>query len=185
MSPFEFVFSLFGLLLGLSLAEVLSGFAKTVSARKQTRLGWLTPLLGTVVMLDLTTFWSVAWLVRDQIPPSLLALVIGLVVSGIYFFAASLVFPREPAGHADLDDHYMVHRREVLAAVISSNVVVNVALYGLLRLPVTVDSFIGNAFMIPMAVAMGSGSKRINLAALLACLLIYGFYVFGAEWTRG
>ena len=30
MSPFEFVFSLFGLLLGLSLAEVLGGLARTL-----------------------------------------------------------------------------------------------------------------------------------------------------------
>jgi formate/nitrite transporter FocA (FNT family) len=185
MSSFEFVFSLFGLLLGLSLAEVLSGFVRAVTARDQTRLGWLTPMLGTVVMLDLTTFWSVAWLVRERVPPSLLALVIGLIVSGIYFFAASLIFPRGPEVHADLDDHYMAHRREVLLAIIVSNIVVNVALYALLRLPMTVDSFIGNAFMIPMAVAIGSRDKRINVAALLVCLLIYTFYIFGAGWTQG
>ena len=33
MSTFEFVFSLFGLLLGLSLAEVLGGFARAARGR--------------------------------------------------------------------------------------------------------------------------------------------------------
>jgi hypothetical protein len=33
MSDFEFIFSLFGLLLGLSLAEVLGGLARAIEAR--------------------------------------------------------------------------------------------------------------------------------------------------------
>ncbi len=184
MTPFEFVFSLFGLLLGLSLTEVLGGFVRAVTA-KARRLGWLTPMLGTIVMLDLTTFWSVAWVVRDRIPPTLLALVIGLIVSGIYYFAASLVFPREMDGAADLDDHYMARRREVLGAVIGSNLVVFIALYGLLRLPLTPDSFIAEAFAIPMAVAILSKSKRVNAAALAVTLLIYAFYIFAAKWGQG
>jgi hypothetical protein len=185
MSPFEFVFSLFGLLLGLSLAEVLGGFVRAVNARNNTRLGWLTPMLGVVVMLDLTTFWSVAWLVRDRIPPSLLVLVIGLVVTGIYYFAASLVFPREPDAHADLDDHYVTHRREVLGAIIASNVVVFVALFGLLGLPLVFDSFVAEAFVIPMAVAIVSKSKRVNMVALIVTLMIYAFYVLAAKWGQG
>lgn len=185
MSPFEFVFSLFGLLLGLSLAEVLGGFVRAVNARGETRVGWLTPMLGTIVMLDLTTFWSVAWLVRDRVPPSLLTLVIGLLITGIYYFAASLVFPREPGGQVDLDYHYMSHRREVLAAVIISNAVVFVALYGLLRLPLVVDSFIAEVFVIPMTVAIISNSKRVNLVALIVTLLVYAFYIFGADWGQG
>ena len=68
MSQFEFVFSLFGLLLGLSIAEVMSGFGKAVKARSRLRIGWLTPLLGVLVMLDLTSFWTIAWSMRELVP---------------------------------------------------------------------------------------------------------------------
>jgi hypothetical protein len=111
--------------------------------------------------------------------------VIGLLVTGIYYFAASLVFPREPGAYADLDDHYLTLRREVLGAVIASNVVVFVALFGLLRLPVVLDSFVAVAFVLPMGVAIASKSKRVNVVALTVTLLIYAFYVFAAKWGQG
>src|SRR5438045_635272 len=75
---FDFVFSLFGLLLGLSLAEVLGGLARTLKQRKVVRLGWLTPLLGLLVMVDLASSWALAWSLRDSIPANFLTLVIGL-----------------------------------------------------------------------------------------------------------
>ena len=42
MSGFEFMFSLFGLLLGLALAEGLGGFARSIEARHNVRIGWPT-----------------------------------------------------------------------------------------------------------------------------------------------
>lgn len=42
MSVFEYVFSLYSLLLGLALAHLLSGLAKVVEARGKVRLGWPT-----------------------------------------------------------------------------------------------------------------------------------------------
>ena len=75
MSQFEFIFTLYSLLLGLSLVELLSGLGRTVKARLHVdetvadafKIGWLTPLLGLFVMLDLLSFWSAAWSVRDMI----------------------------------------------------------------------------------------------------------------------
>ena len=57
------------------------------------RLGWLTPLLGLLVMLDLTSSWALAYSLRDSIPANFLTLVIGLFVTGLYYLAATLVFP--------------------------------------------------------------------------------------------
>jgi hypothetical protein len=36
-----------------------------------------------------------------------------------------------------------------------------------------------------MLVGILSNNKRSNLVALIVMLLMYAFYVFGAEWTRG
>lgn len=58
---FSFAFSLFGLLLGLSLAAVLTGFARALRMRPRIKMGLLSPLLGLFVILDVTSFWNGAW----------------------------------------------------------------------------------------------------------------------------
>ena len=45
MSAFEFFFSFYGLILGLSVAELLGGFARTLNRNPRPRFGLLTPLL--------------------------------------------------------------------------------------------------------------------------------------------
>ena len=57
MDAFNFAFSLFAIILGLSLVEVLTGFSRALRHRRVVHLGWLTPLLALFVMLDLTSFW--------------------------------------------------------------------------------------------------------------------------------
>src|SRR4051794_5730088 len=131
MSPFEFVFSLFGLLLGLSLAEVLGGLARTLKQRRLVRLGWLTPLLGLLVMLDLTSSWALAYSLRGAIPANFLTLVIGLFVTGLYFLAATLVFPDDASKWADLDDYYFEHKRQVLGGMLASRTLARAAQFGL------------------------------------------------------
>ena len=68
MDDFEFLFALYGLMLGLSVAEVLSGLARSIEERLQSRptlrIGWLCPLLAAFVLLDLLSFWGAAWMVR-------------------------------------------------------------------------------------------------------------------------
>lgn len=64
MSSFEFVFSLFGLLLGLALAEGLGGLAKALKARhrREVLAGMFAAnalLLGATIGL---LGWSLAWL---------------------------------------------------------------------------------------------------------------------------
>ena len=46
MSGFEFIFSLFGLILGLALAEGLGGLSRALKASHRVRIGWPTALLG-------------------------------------------------------------------------------------------------------------------------------------------
>ena len=49
MSAFEFFFSFYGLLLGLSVAELVGGFARVRHERHRVRFGWVTPLLALFV----------------------------------------------------------------------------------------------------------------------------------------
>jgi hypothetical protein len=121
MSNFEFVFSLFGLMLGLSMTEVMSGLSRTLKARKRVRIGWLTPLLGLLLIVDLLSFWVGAWDNREVIPVTFTSMLYGAGVACIYYLAASLVFPERAEDWSDLDEYYFANKRLVIGGVLIAN----------------------------------------------------------------
>jgi hypothetical protein len=125
MSPFELVFAVYGLLLGLAIAEVLGGFSRALKLKRGTkavRIGWLTPLLGILVMLDLSSFWLLAWDAREQIGANYATLVGVLAMVGIYYLAATLIFPDAPEEWPDFDDWYDKQNRLVIGGLLAANV---------------------------------------------------------------
>ena len=114
MTAFEFVFSLFGLLLGLCIAEVLGGLGRALEHREEVSIGWLTPMLGAFILLDLTTYWSALWIDRETVPITPLTLILGTAFAAAYYLAAYLIFPDDIKRHTDLDAHFMRVRRIVL-----------------------------------------------------------------------
>jgi hypothetical protein len=45
----------------------------------------------------------------------------GVILCGIYYFAASMVFPAEPRSWPNLDDWFWLHRRQVLGCILIAN----------------------------------------------------------------
>jgi hypothetical protein len=201
MTPFEFVFAVFGLLLGLAVAEVLSGFARTIKLRRKVRIGWLTPLLGVLVILDLMTLWLTAWAMRDIVAANYLTLLAVLAMIGGYYLFATLIFPDEPAEWPDFDLWYDQHNRLVLGGM----VVINLFLFGVSlviaavpellatieatarprsSLPGGVDGLFamvlaaGGLLHLPLLIALiFVKSRRANIAMLA---LLIGFILLGA-----
>lgn len=130
MSPFELVFALFGLLLGLAIAEVLGGFARVLKLKRiggvgaDVRIGWLTPLLGLLVILDQTSFWLTAYNIREVIPANYLTLIVVLAIVGTYYLVSTLIFPDDPEKWPDFDHHYDRQNRLVLGAMLVANLAV-------------------------------------------------------------
>ena len=122
MSAFEFVFPLFGLLVGLTYTEMLAGLARALKSLRRVRIGWLTPLLGVLILINLTMFWYGAWQLRDLHAPTSSALLMTLLIGGTYYLAASLVFPNAEDRVADLDEHFLKVRRQALLAIAFCNV---------------------------------------------------------------
>ena len=180
MEGFNFVFSLFALLLGLSLAEVLSGFAKALRHRRVVHLGWLTPLLAIFVMLDLAFFWDWTWTVRGVIDaaPKAGVLVIGLTVASLYYLAASIIFPADVREHQDFDAHYFQHRRQVLGAIVLCNLVGEGwdEVYFASQMPWKIWGEIVLYFAL-LAVGIATNSKRVSIAVLA---LLIGLYLYSA-----
>jgi hypothetical protein len=123
MSVFEYVFSLYSLLLGLALAHLLSGLAKVVEARDKVRLGWPTALLAIQMMLTLAIFWEIAWRARNAVPDNSAALFAALVICGLLYFGSVLIIPSDARRHDDLDAHFFKEKGAVLACILLANLI--------------------------------------------------------------
>lgn len=121
MTAFEFIFPLFGLLVGLTYTEMLAGLARALKSSRHVRLGWLAPLLGVLILINLTMFWYGAWQMRHLVTPTSGALLMTLLIGGTYYLAASLVFPNAEDKVADLDEHFYRTRRQSLIAIAFCN----------------------------------------------------------------
>jgi hypothetical protein len=115
MTIFEMIFNLIGLVLGLALVEVLGGLARTIKLQRKESFGWLTPLLGGWVILDVSAFWGIAWEVRDLLTLLWPSLLIGVVLASVYYLAAALIFPHDFLKRAELDARYWRTKRAVIA----------------------------------------------------------------------
>jgi hypothetical protein len=171
MSDFEFIFALFGLLLGLSLAEILAGLARAIEARLRpasaVRIGWLTPLLGAFVLFDLLSFWQAAWVTRGVIVVSGKTLMAATIFAGAYYLAASLVFPRSAPDHADFDGHFFRVRRIVIGVLLAL-LVCQLSWY----------------LSVPELAVLLKRPLPLALTVVLAALMIGAMLARGERWCR-
>jgi hypothetical protein len=183
MTAFEFVFPLFGLLVGLSYAEMLAGLARSLKNKRDVRVGWLTPLLGLVILVNLTMIWLGAWDMRDLPEPSSAGVLFILIVGGSYFLAASLVFPSSGAEVRDLDEHFMDNRKLALLVIAGCNF-----LY-LVRMAVKSDAgigplwWIGNGSFIALLVLAALARDRRIILAVLAFLIVAHGVMLAVGWV--
>ena len=176
MSGFEFIFSLFGLILGLALTEVLGGLSRSIKASHKVRIGWPTALMGIFVSCDIITFWMYGWALRDTLPLKWPVLFGGFVVTAIYYVSTSLIFPDDPDEWSNLNAHFDKHRRKVLAGVLICNIalLVTAAQYGglpdlkTLRLLIITWSFFPTAL-----VAIATNDRRVVIACLVWLIALY------------
>jgi hypothetical protein len=120
MSFFGFAFSLFVILLGLGLTEVFGGLARAMKARPKVRIGWATGLLATWTITRTALFWRLIWRTRDTFPDSSAALLGGVLICGLFYFAGALVFPDALDGRTGLDDYFMQEKAKAIGALLAA-----------------------------------------------------------------
>jgi hypothetical protein len=194
MSPFEFFFSFYGLLLGFSVAELVSGFARLVHERKAVRFGMLTPLLGVFVAVDIASFWVQAWLAFRGAPFNYALLVLGLVVASVFYISASMVFPRQVAARSNLDTHFWEHRRWVFLGVLSANLIMVLVIAvisarsGEFARIISPTMLIRTGFFLLATLAAALINNRRCVLIILAVLVayqVYGVIIAGAALLNG
>lgn len=172
MSAFEFFFSFYGLLLGLSVAVIATGVATAIQHRKKVRIGWLTPLLAAFVGLDIASFWDQAWVNFQHLSLSYGLLVGGLVIALVYFVASSLVFPHRIEDGDSLDDHFWSNKKFVLLLLIAANLLsAGAVIAANLGRPDGVVLIIGYAFNLLLYVGLVAPAAFARKPALFATLI--------------
>ena len=187
MSAFEFFFSFYGLLLGLSVAELVGGFARVLHERERIRFGWLTPALALFVAIDIATFWNQAWVIFRGAPFNTFLLIVSLSIAATFYVAASVTFPRVSAEGAheriDMDAHFWTHRKLVFGCILGANLIVAVMVIilaqadpGFAKLAKSVTLWTGVAiFVVGTATAAFAPWRRVAVAAL-AVVLLYSLW---------
>lgn len=170
MSAFEFLFSFYGLLLGLALTEVIAGLSRAINEHARRPIGWLTPLLAVVLTLDLMTFWVAAWKDLRDVAFSAPLFVSAGVAPMIYYFAAKQVFPDAASAGGSLDDHFFQHRRWVLGGVIVANLISYLPVIGE---PGTLTRMANNLqYLLPLAIVTVVRVRWL-IASILGALIVY------------
>lgn len=174
LDKFEFVFTLFGLVMGLALTELLGGFARAVKRHGPAKLGVLTPLICLFLTYEITDFWMNAWGVRELVPIEIATLLVCVVITGLYYFATVLVWPEDgDAGWDDLDGWMLAHKKQLMLSVFASNAVTLGGLFALGALGPQVGWLLAcwiAVYFAAILVAAFAPGRRIILTAI--CLLL-------------
>ena len=173
MSAFEFVFSLIGLVLGLSFVEVLGGLVRAIKDGAVKRTNVLTPMLGLWVLLDVTSFWGMIWTVRDSIEalPSIWPVLgLGALITSVYYVAASLVFPDQSKGDADFQQHYWRSKRMVVGLVWLCELTAMGLIVAFTGAPAPLTALINGTVLLGALLLWWSRNGKADAALL--CLLI-------------
>ena len=184
MSGSDFLFSLFTLLLGFILVEVLSGLMRTLRARLPSgpgirvhiHVGWLTPLLGTYTMLNVLLWWGTLWGMLGILPVGYDTMTIGLILCSLFYFAASMIFPDDARAWPDVDAWFWMHRRQVLGCILAANLPWMLEPFVLEKLSASelvVNSVVGSSQLALLSLAMFARRKWIVIAALAALVAIH------------
>lgn len=155
MSGFEYLFTFYGLLLGLAVANVATGFADMWRSREDIRPGWTTPLLGLFILLAAAQQWVSYWGGREGLTMEPWNLLISMGVAFPYIFVSTGMFPRQYDKWGSLEEYYAAHSR---------------VLMGVLALP-TLASSIYNAVLFGLPDALSAVTVAVGIGIPVALML--------------
>ena len=112
MSLFEFLMVLVSIIIGLGLAEILTGVAKMIRARASIRPYWVHAVAVVVLFVALLQQWWEIWGLRMHSAWTFTGLLMMLSGPVGLFLMAHLSFP-EPVHGTDLRDYYYAAMRPI------------------------------------------------------------------------
>lgn len=122
MNNFELFMAFYGLLLGLAVAELMSGFANLARAKDRPKIGIITPVLGLVIFLSIMTSLLDAFRKLQEVEVSLIGFALPTLIGLAYFVAAAAAVPRDHGGWASLDDYFFERRTWTAGMLLTATV---------------------------------------------------------------
>lgn len=119
MGPFDYLFTFYGLLLGIAVANVAIGFADMWRDCGKIAVGYCPPLLGVIVMLGGMNVWLTMWHVRQHVSVGPWQMLAATGVAMPYVFISRAMFPgAEKETELSLEEHYLRHRVLILLVLV-------------------------------------------------------------------
>jgi hypothetical protein len=121
MSQFEFFMTIYGLLLGLGVAELMLGFANLLRSEPRPRAGLLTPLLGAAVFLQAMATFMDAWLKLQNVELNFRGMALPTLIGLCFFVLGIVTVPRDLDKWQNLDDYFWSRRRWTAGLLLACN----------------------------------------------------------------
>jgi hypothetical protein len=109
MTPFEFICAFYSVVLGVAVAQLMTGVGRLAEERDRVRGYWVSNVwIVTVLMCDVTNWWGM-WGLHDAKRWSIYSFLLLVALSGTVYLTTVLLFPRIPASEEaviDMEQHY-------------------------------------------------------------------------------
>jgi hypothetical protein len=171
VNPFDYLFSFYGLLLGIAVANVAIGFADMWRDCEKISVGTCPPLVASSVMLGGMNVWLEMWYSRPYVTVDGTQMLTAAAVSLPYVFVSRAIFPgAEQQPERSLEEHYHRHRKMILTLLAVPTIVSVGSHVGLDRVPYTAAdvAWVAARTSIPLLLLpfSGRGIQRAGLALL-------------------
>ena len=118
MESFDYLFSFYGLLLGIAIANVAIGFADMWRDCGRVAVGSCPPLLASIVLFGGMNVWLTTWNLHQRVTVSAWQMLAAAGVALPYVFVSRAMFPgQEKQPERSLEEHYLKHRVLILAVL--------------------------------------------------------------------
>jgi hypothetical protein len=133
-------------------------------------------MLGLFLLYDIATFCASAWTAREVVPVTIPALALGMLITGLYYFAASQLWPEpdDAEGWADGNGWMLAHKRRIALSILACNALSVAAVMrfvpGSWPVPQTEAWMLALYFALVLALAFVRGTRATTVVLALAIL---------------
>ena len=188
MDRFAFFFGFYGLLLGLAVTELLNGLGSLARAGELKRLGAQSALLALLLLIVLCDTWIDAWASLRNVPLNFSGLWAPILLALLYYLAAAITFPKNPAEWRTLDEYFDKRKSLVASLMLAAEFTVNYSYSSVFTTDYYNDPHRFWYWDIPYNVAIKlvlltlifAKGRRANIAALSIAIILY----FVPYWSR-
>lgn len=179
IDAFFFLFTIFAIPAGLVVVELAQGLSHALRRRHEVSIGWLTPAVAYLLLLNVAgLLWSM-WNRRFDLEPSSPAIAIGLIIASLYYVAASFTFPHDLDRHRSLDDWFWQNRGFTIGATLVIAIVIKMLRGGTFEnIPdaqgVNILAYILGWLLVsvPMLLAAFARNRKLALGAFVVLLVM-------------